>query len=160
MNRNAKGGVFQPARLDVDGGILEKNLQIVPTIVESEAEKALFSPAPQPDLITQRDSVSLPAIDVVPKPGMCVKTKNLTDEKVFVNVCKINEIPPARPISEEQLQKVIAEDDYASDFRVPMSLGAPRKETDKSGGPCYCADVAVNTAWYEDTMENSITFTT
>jgi hypothetical protein len=41
-----------------------------------------------------------------------------------------------------------------------MSLGAPRKETDKSGGPCQSCDVAVNTAWYEDTMENNLTFTT
>ena len=65
-----------------------------------------------------------------------------------------------RPITEDQLQKIIAEDDYASDFRIPMSLGEPREEKDKAGGPCHCADVAVNAAWYEDTMQGNLTFTT
>ena len=37
-------------------------------------------------------------------------------------------------------------------FRVPMSLGAPREEKDKSGNPCFVCDVAVNSVWYSDTM--------
>ena len=41
-----------------------------------------------------------------------------------------------------------------------MSLGSPRSEKDKSGGACLCSDVALNAAWYEDSLENSITFTT
>ena len=41
-----------------------------------------------------------------------------------------------------------------------MSLGAPRADTDKSGSPCLVCDVAVNTAWFEDTMVDSVAFTT
>ncbi len=150
----------------MDEGLLEKGLQILPGPSggpESEAEKLFLAPtaAPKPLLSGAGvGDVDLPSVEVTPEAGMCVKTRNIAGQKVFVNVCKINEIPPARPISEEQLRSVIAEEDYASDFRVPMSLGAPREEKDKSGGPCHCADVAVNSAWYEDTMENNLTFTT
>lgn len=114
--------MFQPSRLEVDGGIIDRNLQILTnssSSLESEAEK-LFLP-PQPSLLTSGSAAGsdalLPSIDVTPDPGMCVKTTNLAGDKVFVNVCKINEIPPARPISEEQLQNIVAEENYATDFR-------------------------------------------
>ena len=161
MNRDARGGVFQPAKLEVDGDILQSQLQIVPlpSGIDAEAGRLFGAPAKTPTL-SATDAALLPAFDVTPEPGMCVKTRNLAGEKVFVNVCKINEIPPARPITEEQLQGIIAAEDYATDFKIPMSLGEPRKEKDKAGGPCHCADVAVNAAWYEDTMQNNLTFTT
>lgn len=41
-----------------------------------------------------------------------------------------------------------------------MSLGAPRVEKDKSGKECMACDVAVNSVWYDQTMVESITFTT
>ena len=41
-----------------------------------------------------------------------------------------------------------------------MSLGAPRSEKDKSGKDCYSCDVAVNSVWYDQTMVDSLTFTT
>ena len=41
-----------------------------------------------------------------------------------------------------------------------MSLGAPRSERDKSGKDCYACDVAVNSVWYDQTMVDSLTFTT
>ena len=41
-----------------------------------------------------------------------------------------------------------------------MSLGAPRKEKDKSGKECFATDVAVNSVWYDQTMVDSLTFTT
>merc|ERR1719184_169222 len=40
-----------------------------------------------------------------------------------------------------------------------MSLGAPRKEKDKSGVECSVAEVAVNTAWFDGTMVDSMVFT-
>ena len=39
--------------------------------------------------------------------GICVKTKNRDGKKVFVNLCKISEIPPPIKISEEELIKII-----------------------------------------------------
>ena len=59
--------------------------------------------------------------------GLCVKTKNVEGQKVFVNVCKVESIPPAKPISEEALQAIIVSEDYETDFKIPMSLGGPRK---------------------------------
>jgi hypothetical protein len=41
-----------------------------------------------------------------------------------------------------------------------MSLGAPREEQDKSGNACLVCDVAVNSAWFADCVENSLIFTT
>ena len=39
---------------------------------------------------------------------------------------------------------MIEKEDYSNLWRVPMSIGAPRKETDKTGGNCWAADVAIN----------------
>jgi hypothetical protein len=54
---------------------------------------------------------------VTPEAGMCVKTKNIAGEKVFVNICKIQEIPPAPPLSEEKLQEIILSEDYTADYK-------------------------------------------
>lgn len=53
-----------------------------------------------------------------------------------------------------------ATDCISSSFRIPMSLGAPREELDKSKNKCYACDVAVNSVWYDQTMVDSLTFTT
>ena len=34
-----------------------------------------------------------PSLTVVPKPGLCVKTKNDKGIKFFVNICKLSEVP-------------------------------------------------------------------
>jgi hypothetical protein len=33
-----------------------------------------------------------PSLTVVPKPGLCVKTKNDKGTKFFVNICKLSEV--------------------------------------------------------------------
>ncbi len=111
----------------------------------------------QKSLLPEAD---LPSVQVTPEPGICVKTTNLGGKKVFVNLCKIQEIPPAPPMTEEKLQQIIADENYDTDFKVPMSLGSPREDKDKAGKPCLVSDVAINTVWFEATMENSIVFTT
>ena len=40
-----------------------------------------------------------------------------------------------------------------------MSLGAPRKEKDKSGTECMAAEVAINSSWFDNTMLTSELFT-
>ena len=71
--------------------------------------------------------LTLISFTVIPDPGLCVKTKNVQSTKFFINVCKVEAIPPAKPITEEALQAIIASDDYNTDYKIPMSLGAPRK---------------------------------
>lgn len=169
QTRGKSNGVFQPQTLDVDETIFDKNLKIVD---DQELDDQLTGIFPglgknanlstskfkaERKLLPQED---YPAVQVTPTLGMCIKTKNVKNEKVFINLCKIQEIPPAPPLSEDKLKDIIASEDYTSDFRVPMSLGAPRDEKDKTGGKCSACDVAINSIWYEETMVNSIAFTT
>ncbi len=162
MNVSRQGGYFQPRTLDVDEKIFDRNLRIVDGVGEDDnfgmggtaaaiAKSSKTSLLPEPNY---------PSLQVVPDPGMCVKTRNVNDQKVFINVCKIQAIPPPKPITEERLQKIIQDEDYTSDFTIPMSLGAPRKEKDKSGNDCLVCDVAVSSVWFDETMQNSLTFTT
>jgi len=170
MNSSKKTGAFQPQTLDVDETIFDKNLKIIddnelddnisglfPGMTKNENASAAQKYKMQRKLLPQDE---YPTVQVTPTPGMCIKTKNVKDEKVFINLCKIQEIPPAPPLSEDKLKDIIASEDYSADFRVPMSLGAPREEKDKSGGKCLASDVAINSIWYEETMANSIAFTT
>jgi len=167
---NKKSGGFLPQTLDVDDSIIDNNLKIIESKELEDKITGIF-----PGLVNNANASTAkhykndrkllptdeyPTVQVTPTPGMCVKTKNVNSEKVFINLCKILEIPPAPPLSEEKLKEIIASEDYNADFRVPMSLGAPREEKDKSGGKCLASDVAINSIWYEETMVNSIAFTT
>merc|ERR550519_49436 len=104
-------------------------------------------------------AAAYPSLLATPSPGICVKTKTDGGDKFFINLCKLNEIPSPPPITEKELEDMIEKEDYSNLWRVPMSIGAPRKETDKSGGSCWAADVAVNKKWFEDTMLASKCFT-
>jgi len=152
---------FQPARLDVDPTILDSNLMIVSN-TEADQFNSLFpslgtsAPNPLSSLVPEAEH---PSTTVTPTQGICIKTKNNAGSKFFINLCKLSEIPPPPPMEEAELTKMIATEDYSNLWRVPMSLGAPRKEKDKSGTECLVAEVAVNTAWFEATMVDSLVFT-
>jgi hypothetical protein len=164
MNISQSGGVFQPQTLEVDERIFDKNLRIIDDDDSNESHMPHFLRHDQHSMVKETKRLlpepELPSLQVCPDPGICVKTKNVEDKKMFINVCKIQAIPPARPITEQALQSVIASEDYTADYRIPMSLGAPRVEKDKSGNDCLVCDVAVNSVWYDETMVNSLTFTT
>ena len=135
---------FQPARLDVDPTILDSNLMFVSN-PEAEQLNSLFpslgpsTPSPLSSLMPEDD---FPSSTVIPKPGLCIKTKNNAGAKFFINMCKLAEIPPPPPMEESELTRMIETEDYTSLWRVPMSLGAPRQEkedksgTDGGGGCC------------------------
>ncbi len=64
--------------------------------------------------------------------GMCVKTLSEPNkQKVFVNICQSNSVPPPPEISKEELVELLQSED-PSGYRVPMSLGEPHAETDNS----------------------------
>lgn len=150
---------FQPQKLDIDEQIFDRNLKIID---DGEEKIAALGgpPRSKPDVRSLLPEPSYPSIQVTPEPGLCVKTKNVKGAKVFINLCKIQEIPPAPPLTEDQLLEIISKEDYTSTYRVPMSLGSPRPEKDKGGAECLACDVAINSAWFEDTMEESVAFTT
>jgi len=154
----SNSGVFQAKTLEVDESLFDKSLRIIDSGGPSSG--MVNNPASFDNKKTLFPEQDLPSVAVVPDPGMCVKTKNIAGDKVFLNFCKIHAIPPAKPISENALQDIIANENYNIDYSIPMSLMAPRSEKDKSGKDCYACDVAVNSVWYDQTMVDSLTFTT
>ena len=154
-------GKFQPAKLDVDSSILDSGLKIVD---DPEDQISQLFPNSQKNnnpinTLLSAGEAEYQTATVVPKPGICVKTKNAAGNKFFINLCKLAEIPAPPPIEESELTRLIESEDYTNLWRVPMSLGAPRKEADKSGGECWAAEVAVNSAWFDKTMAPSDLFT-
>ncbi|XP_064359667.1 PIH1 domain-containing protein 1 isoform X2 [Dromaius novaehollandiae] len=81
---------------------------------------------------------------VTPQPGFCVKTR-AGDAKVFVNVCHSPAVPAPPPLAPRDL-RLLLDSDAASAFRIPMSLGEPHAELDRSGQGCTAYDVVVNSS--------------
>lgn len=107
--------------------------------IGSELEQRLLLPSSGGD---GEDAAS--SVFVTPLPGFCVKTRTTdTQEKVFLNVCTSDQVGKPKDISAAELQRVIDEQDVGS-FRVPMSLGPPHTELDKSGKACTAYDVIVH----------------
>lgn len=101
-----------------------------------------------------------PVWTVTPIPVFCVKTKNLDDnEKVFLNFCVCDELPAPKDISELELAEILESEDPGS-FKIPLSLGEARRETDKSGVPCTAYDVIINGRFYRDKVADSQLFRT
>jgi len=151
---------FQPARLDIDPSIMDNKLSIVDSEDEMESMFKQMSASNRPKIESLVPEVDYPSLVVYPKPGLCVKTRNAGGKKFFINLCVLDEIPPPTPITEQELERMISEEDYTNLWRVPMSIDAPRESKDKSGGACLSADVALNADWFKDCLEPSLVFTT
>ncbi|ESN96628.1 hypothetical protein HELRODRAFT_67815, partial [Helobdella robusta] len=79
--------------------------------------------------------------------GFCMKTKDSQNKKVFINVCKCNNIPRPKDITDEEIVTLLASDDPTT-FRVPLSLGEPHLETDNCGSTCTAYDVMINSSFF------------
>ncbi|XP_061445583.1 PIH1 domain-containing protein 1 isoform X1 [Rhineura floridana] len=106
---------------------------------------------------TQKIQRSMPSAaeskPIHPLPGFCLKTRTSSGEKVFVNVCRSSHIPPPPDLTNEELACLI-ESENASTFRIPMSLGEPHAEVDKSGNGCTAYDVTISTSFYNKIENN------
>ncbi|XP_075695975.1 PIH1 domain-containing protein 1 [Rhinoderma darwinii] len=83
-----------------------------------------------------------------PQPGFCIKTRTSKNAKIFINICKSNQIPAPPDLSEQELVNILESDD-PSGYRVPMSLGEPHVEVDNSGSGCTAYDIVINSAFFE-----------
>ncbi|XP_036147366.1 PIH1 domain-containing protein 1 [Monomorium pharaonis] len=101
-----------------------------------------------------------PSILVQPIPGVCVKTKTVNGDKVFVNICTSDKIPPPEDISDTKLFQLI--NDEVPAYTIPMSIGSERMEVDKSGKPSATYDVMINTIYFKKCQEKKhfMAFTT
>lgn len=133
--------------LDVDPSIIENNL-LLPELNDSELD-TLFPHLKEPD----KDEI--PWKPVKPKIGFCVKTKSLIGDKVFINICHTDEIPPPEDISDDQLLEILSSDEAAS-YRLPISIGDLHTEADKSGQPASVYDVAVNSTFFNKVETNKL----
>ncbi|KAM3822504.1 PIH1 domain-containing protein 1 isoform 1-T2 [Vipera latastei] len=88
-----------------------------------------------------------------PLPGFCLKTHTSSGEKIFVNVCRSQHLPSPPDLTNEELACLI-ESENASTFRIPMSLGEPHAEVDKSGNGCTAYDVTINTNFFNKIESN------
>ncbi|KAM9746340.1 PIH1 domain-containing protein 1 isoform 1-T3 [Menidia menidia] len=84
-----------------------------------------------------------------PSPGMCVKTLSEPGkEKVFINICQSNSVPPPPELSRDELVELLQLDDPSS-YRVPMSLGEPHTEVDNNSQGCTAYDVVINQEFFQ-----------
>ncbi|XP_033635576.1 PIH1 domain-containing protein 1-like [Asterias rubens] len=91
---------------------------------------------------------------VKPQPGFCIKTRNESNAKVFINVCKSAELPSPNDITEEELIKIL--DSSEPDYRVPLSIGEGHAEMDKTGKGCTAYDVMINTDFFEKVQKSNV----
>lgn len=97
----------------------------------------------------------VPVTRITPTPGFCVKLKTTSDEKVFINVCQSDKVPPTKDLSDDELLKILESEDMTQ-FRIPMCLGDPHAELDKSGGGCTVYDVIVHTDFIKKLQTNNL----
>lgn len=104
---------------------------------------------------TPADEQSKSYKTVEPTAEFCIKTKNETGEKVFLNICTADHIPSPKDITDNELIELIESED-PSRFRVPLSLGEPHVEVDKSGKGCTAYDIVISSSFCEKIKSNNM----
>lgn len=97
----------------------------------------------------------IPFIHIIPTPGFCLKTKNESQEKIFINICMSDDVPEPKDISENELIKLLETDDVFQ-YRVPMGIGEPHAEMDKGGKGCTAYDVIINSKFYQKIHQSDV----
>ena len=127
--------------LDIDDTILTKKW----TLPENAAKDDFIMKQPE----------SKAFFIIQPMPGVCVKAKTEDGEKIFVNICTSDKIPPPEDISDAKLFEIACATENL-DYVMPMSIGTERIESDKDGRPCVTYDVAVNATYLEKCREKKM----
>jgi len=145
--------------LDVDDSIITRKLMIAPNGLNGDQNSDPLNLNPtaagEIPLLTPSDRKEQTQCKfIIPQPGLCVKSvDNASGKKVFVNICKSNEIPePDFDYPDDQIANILANgtDDDVGDIRIPMSIGEKHDEKDNKGNPCVAVEVIVNTTFFEE----------
>ncbi|XP_031550011.1 PIH1 domain-containing protein 1-like, partial [Actinia tenebrosa] len=97
------------------------------------------------------------SIEFIPDPGFVLKSKISSEgreKKVFVNICTSKHIPKAKEVTEKELAEILDSEDPMR-YRVPLSLGEPHAEIDKSGNGCTVYDIVIHPSFLKKVQENS-----
>ncbi|XP_033827678.1 PIH1 domain-containing protein 1 [Periophthalmus magnuspinnatus] len=93
---------------------------------------------------------------IKPQPGICIKTvQEPSKQKVFINICQSNSVPPPPDLSRDELVELLQSED-PSGYRVPMSLGEPHTETDNSSQGCIAYDVVINQDFFQTCQKDPL----
>ncbi|VEN40409.1 unnamed protein product [Callosobruchus maculatus] len=84
---------------------------------------------------------------VQPTPGFCVKAREVSGPKVFVNVCKTGAIPPPKDITVRELQEILATEE-SGEYKIPMSIGEVKTDKDNKGQTVKVVDVAIHPSFF------------
>lgn len=84
-----------------------------------------------------------------------MKTRDEDKNKIFINVCTSDAIPSPEDISDEELISIL-ESEEPSDFKVPMSIGQPHDEKDKSGDSCVAYDIVISPQFFSKMTNNPL----
>ncbi|KAK9886068.1 hypothetical protein WA026_014852 [Henosepilachna vigintioctopunctata] len=128
--------------LEVDSSITENQLKLIEDETETEFQKFL------------KHEGDYPSKYVKPYPGFCVKSKDVSNDKFFVNICHCETIPePPNDFTARSAAEVLEGD--VSEFRVPMSIGQIRSEESAKGENIRVCDVAINSKFYKMIESNT-----
>ena len=95
-------------------------------------------------------SIQAQGIDITPDPGFVLKTKNVkSGNKVFINICVSKHL--ANLSRKTQLMEDGTEQEGVN---IPMSVGPPKPDKDKSGKSCLVFDMIVNPEVVKDSKED------
>ncbi|KAE8593848.1 hypothetical protein XENTR_v10019348 [Xenopus tropicalis] len=136
---------------------MESDKSLLSAELNSEFEQALYEQM----LLKAKQEIQnrLPSTpeskQIRPQPGFCIKTRTSENAKIFINICKTNDIPAPPDLSEVELVNILESDD-PSGYRVPMSIGEPHVEVDNSGNGCTVYEIVINSTFFDKMKSNEL----
>lgn len=105
------------------------------------------------DYLKQKDDI--PSKWIKPIPGFCLKARDASKSKVFINFCHDEFITAPLDISIEELEKQLLSEEYHN-YRVPLSIGEIRTDSDSKGNETVkICDVVCATSFYKKVEEHA-----
>ncbi|KAF7320799.1 Rho GTPase activating protein 22 [Mycena chlorophos] len=80
-------------------------------------------------------------VSLKPKAGHCFKTTTAANEKVFVNICYDDALPPPPDENTDAIQRALRGEQTSQDaWFIPVVVSEGRPDTDKAGKKCLVFD--------------------
>ena len=96
-----------------------------------------------------RDGLSKEPVIVIPVPGVVLKSKGRSGDKVFINICHSSLIPSLLPSAIQSTSRSAS----ASNASFNIIVGHIRETTDKAGDKSRLIDVGINSERFKECME-------